>query len=90
MKKQRSAATPKLKVPGSTKLAAASKSMIYVTILLNFLIHELNKFTSIESPSQYFFILQMTIEIVFLMRQTTEEKVNGQHQEVVSVHHQVW
>ena len=57
VKKQRSAATPKLKVPGSTKLAAASKSMIYVTILMNFLIHELNKFTSIESPSQYFFIL---------------------------------
>ena len=52
VKKQRSAATPKLKVPGSTKLAAASKSMIYVTILMNFLIHELNKFTSIESPSQ--------------------------------------
>ena len=57
VKKQRSAATPKLKVPGSTKLAAASKSMIYVTILMNFLIHELNKFTSIESPLQYFFIL---------------------------------
>jgi len=57
VKKQRSAATPKLKVAGSTKLAAASKSMIYVTILMNFLIHELNKFTSIESPSQYFFIL---------------------------------
>jgi len=52
VKKQRSAATPKLKVAGSTKLAAASKSMIYVTILMNFLIHELNKFTSIESPSQ--------------------------------------
>ena len=31
--------------------------IIYVTILMNFLIHELNKFTSIESPSQYFFIL---------------------------------
>ena len=57
VKKQRSAATPKLKVAGSTKLAAASKSMIYVTILMNFLIHELNKFTPIESPSQYFFIL---------------------------------
>ena len=26
--------------------------IIYVTILMNFLIHELNKFTSIESPSQ--------------------------------------
>jgi len=29
--------------------------IIHVTILMNFLIHELNKFTSIESPSQYFF-----------------------------------